>query len=123
MKTHKNPDGTSDAWYVARKDVASNTLYIVQGHDLPWLLSTELSAGQMSWIAGNPPDAEHLAAKTRYRHADVACRQHTGINSFSLTRSEEHPLELQSLMRNSYAVFCLKKKKKQIQRIQISTTI
>src|SRR3546814_8352239 len=27
-------------------------------------------------------------------------------------RSEEHKSELQSLMRNSYAVFCLKKKKK-----------
>src|SRR3546814_4188813 len=27
-------------------------------------------------------------------------------------RSEEHTTELQSLMRNSYAVFCLKKKKK-----------
>src|SRR3546814_5459468 len=29
-------------------------------------------------------------------------------------RSEEHTSELQSLMRISYAVFCLKKKKKQI---------
>src|SRR3546814_2408665 len=29
----------------------------------------------------------------------------------SLTRSEEHTSELQSLMRISYAVFCLKKKK------------
>src|SRR3546814_9676657 len=28
------------------------------------------------------------------------------------TRSEEHTSELQSLMRNSYAVFCLKKQKK-----------
>src|SRR3546814_10831879 len=28
-------------------------------------------------------------------------------------RSEEHTSELQSLMRNSYAVFCLKKKQKQ----------
>src|SRR3546814_6310269 len=28
-------------------------------------------------------------------------------------RSEEHTSELQSLMRNSYAVFCLKQKKKQ----------
>src|SRR3546814_4887759 len=28
-------------------------------------------------------------------------------------RSEEHTSELQSLMRNSYAVFCLKKKTKQ----------
>src|SRR3546814_7517356 len=31
-----------------------------------------------------------------------------------LPRSEEHTSELQSLMRNSYAVFCLKKKKKTI---------
>src|SRR3546814_6454265 len=30
------------------------------------------------------------------------------------SRSEEHTSELQSLMRNSYAVFCLKKKKKKI---------
>src|SRR3546814_5069160 len=32
---------------------------------------------------------------------------------FSTHRSEEHTSELQSLMRISYAVFCLKKKKKQ----------
>src|SRR3546814_7179413 len=30
---------------------------------------------------------------------------------FALDRSEEHTSELQSLMRTSYAVFCLKKKK------------
>src|SRR3546814_9157904 len=30
------------------------------------------------------------------------------------SRSEEHTSELQSLMRSSYAVFCLKKKKKHI---------
>src|SRR3546814_1800639 len=34
------------------------------------------------------------------------------------SRSEEHTSELQSLMRISYAVFCLKKKKKQIQKRQ-----
>src|SRR3546814_2832475 len=32
-------------------------------------------------------------------------------NSFGWDRSEEHTSELQSLMRISYAVFCLKKKK------------
>src|SRR3546814_7597556 len=32
----------------------------------------------------------------------------------SFERSEEHTSELQSLMRNSYAVFCLKKKKQSI---------
>src|SRR3546814_1910888 len=38
------------------------------------------------------------------------CRQRAG--SRSPLRSEEHTSELQSLMRISYAVFCLKKKKK-----------
>src|SRR3546814_4904464 len=36
-------------------------------------------------------------------HADIAAR---------IDRSEEHTSELQSLMRLSYAVFCLKKKKR-----------
>src|SRR3546814_6268993 len=35
-----------------------------------------------------------------------------GANRFLNARSEEHTSELQSLMRISYAVFCLKKKKK-----------
>src|SRR3546814_8998774 len=38
----------------------------------------------------------------------------TGRPSSSRRRSEEHTSELQSLMRISYAVFCLKKKKKNI---------
>src|SRR3546814_8099657 len=34
-----------------------------------------------------------------------------GVSKFATERSEEHTSELQSLMRISYAVFCLKKKK------------
>src|SRR3546814_4991254 len=34
-----------------------------------------------------------------------------GTTSITISRSEEHTSELQSLMRISYAVFCLKKKK------------
>src|SRR3546814_2911665 len=37
-------------------------------------------------------------------------------------RSEEHTSELQSLMRISYAVFCLKKKKKQHTELATQTT-
>src|SRR3546814_8612043 len=37
-------------------------------------------------------------------------------------RSEEHTSELQSLMRISYAVFCLKKKKKTTQKTQHNNT-
>src|SRR3546814_3414488 len=38
--------------------------------------------------------------------------QALGWDLAALVRSEEHTSELQSLMRISYAVFCLKKKKK-----------
>src|SRR3546814_10042458 len=48
----------------------------------------------------------HLAfAVERRRHGDVEVRE------IRIVRSEEHTSELQSLMRISYAVFCLKKKK------------
>src|SRR3546814_2883989 len=40
------------------------------------------------------------------------CRRGAGASAAGSTRSEEHTSELQSLMRISYAVFCLKKKKK-----------
>src|SRR3546814_4180019 len=42
----------------------------------------------------------------------AAIRTRPGQAAASATRSEEHTSELQSLMRNSYAVFCLKKKKR-----------
>jgi tRNA-specific 2-thiouridylase len=73
LKSHRNADGTSEPWFVARKDIDNNTLYIVQGHDHPWLLSAALTAGQASWVAGEAPPPRTLAAKTRYRQADVAC--------------------------------------------------
>src|SRR3546814_7518739 len=41
---------------------------------------------------------------------------------FTWGRSEEHTSELQSLMRISYAVFCLKKKKEQINYIIMSVS-
>src|SRR3546814_6184395 len=49
---------------------------------------------------------------TRRRTAHVAPFVFTGVQimSPSLLRSEEHTSELQSLMRISYAVFCLKQK-------------
>src|SRR3546814_9219506 len=44
------------------------------------------------------------------RHAAAALAAGTGRAASCLGRSEEHTSELQSLMRSSYAVFCLKKK-------------
>src|SRR3546814_5140934 len=52
-------------------------------------------------------------------HGLLACVVTTRSACF---RSEEHTSELQSLMRSSYAVFCLKKKKQQPHNIKLSTT-
>src|SRR3546814_1841569 len=57
----------------------------------------------------------HSAAVISAR--DLVCQKGGFLRVGSLMgrRSEEHTSELQSLMRISYAVFCLKKKKKQKQ--------
>src|SRR3546814_11982777 len=46
------------------------------------------------------------------RHPEPSTHRHVIPRASNWRRSEEHTSELQSLMRNSYAVFCLKKKKK-----------
>ena len=65
--------GVHEPWFVARKDMASNTLWAVQGHDHPWLQSTELTAQDCSWTGGSAPSPGLMAAKTRYRQADAPC--------------------------------------------------
>src|SRR3546814_5680948 len=60
------------------------------------------------------PDAgrEGLIGEVQHlRHRDHATEfAKRGLSSVGMLRSEEHTSELQSLMRISYAVFCLKKK-------------
>src|SRR3546814_1416444 len=51
-----------------------------------------------------------VAAITRFQRA-LVCVADDDVEAYARARlrSEEHTSELQSLMRNSYAVFCLKK--------------
>jgi len=65
--------GEHAPWFVARKDIEHNTLWVVQGHEHPWLLSHRLHAQDCSWVSGQAPAPGPLAAKTRYRQADAAC--------------------------------------------------
>ncbi len=69
----KSGGGLHEPWYVARKDMATHTLWVVQGHDHPWLLSSRLVADDLSWVSGAPPGAGAYGAKARYRQADAAC--------------------------------------------------
>ena len=61
-------------WFVVAKDVGRNILYVDQGHDSPWLLSTQLRSEAAHWISGAPPARRfRCTAQTRYRQPDQAC--------------------------------------------------
>jgi tRNA-uridine 2-sulfurtransferase len=72
--------GEHTPWFVARKDIEKNTLWVVQGHDHPWLLSEGLSATDASWCADIAPTPGLYAAKTRYRQADAPCELRAAAN-------------------------------------------
>ena len=84
VKGAQAPDGTGDAWFVARKDMATNTLWVVGGHDHPWLLTDSVAADEASWISGAAPSLGAYAAKTRYRQADAACTLRADGGAFTL---------------------------------------
>ncbi|OJU92415.1 MAG: tRNA 2-thiouridine(34) synthase MnmA [Burkholderiales bacterium 66-5] len=75
VKEKGAPRGGGDhaPWFVARKEPATHTLRVVQGHDHPWLLSHALTALDASWVAGQAPAPGAYSAKTRYRQQDAAC--------------------------------------------------
>src|SRR3546814_5960645 len=72
--------------------------------------SSRLSnASQPNAMAAGKPMDDHR----EYRPPTFSLKGRMRVSStpHSIARSEEHTSELQSLMRISYAVFCLKKKK------------
>lgn len=70
---------SEEPWYVTEKDVKSNCLYVVQGHDHKSLFHSKLLTKELHWIAGKPPSTlGNIKAKTRYRQTDQAC----SINPF-----------------------------------------
>src|SRR3546814_8971911 len=84
-----NAAGISTPW------VAGEWLFVVT--DDAQLLCIARATGKIRWIS-------------QLKHYENAKKKKNPMN-WTGPRSEEHTSELQSLMRNSYAVFCLKKKK------------
>src|SRR3546814_1461974 len=56
-------------------------------------------------------DRFHLLTAFEFQQFELGAVARFGVGDDLVDRSEEHTSELQSLMRISYAVFCLKKKK------------
>src|SRR3546814_3074735 len=77
-------------------------------------------SGQPATIAANSNPSKGLRLKIYEADGKLVCDRRPA-QSGDCRRSEEHTSELQSLMRISYAVFCLKKKKKTKQITQATT--
>ena len=59
-------DGNGEPWFVAGKDLKTNTLIVVQGHDDPRLLTRALTAVHCSWVSGKAPlPGDPVTVKTR----------------------------------------------------------
>src|SRR3546814_7820943 len=84
----------------------------------PYTTPSDLVVGGLTGGAGGADLAD--IAEQLLEEAPVAA-QRRGLVVGRIDRSEEHTSELQSLMRISYAVFCLKKKKN-ISKITPTTT-
>src|SRR3546814_10615135 len=75
-----------------------------------------LSARRFKWNDGTGPHGVKAWSKVIDRTTNEGANDIRWLYENIYKRSEEHTSELQSLMRISYAVFCLKKKKyKEIQ--------
>ena len=66
-------------WYVAKKDIKNNIVFVVQGEDHPALFSKTIIAKNINWINKKPKILpKKYYAKVRYRDKDKKC------NIFSL---------------------------------------
>lgn len=68
--------GKGDAWFVIKKDIEKNILYVAQGKDHPALFSTKLTAKKISFVTEtfNYELPYKCSAKIRYRQSDQRCQ-------------------------------------------------
>jgi tRNA-specific 2-thiouridylase len=65
--------GPGGPWFVAKKDIENNIVYVVDGEQNPALYADELVATEASWIGDAPSLPLKCMAKIRYRQADQEC--------------------------------------------------
>src|SRR3546814_9147910 len=80
----------------------ANVLVIPPGQTREVLWGHDVSVEELRRTVGEDPETARVALTFHVRD--------NALSTHDVIRSEEHTSELQSLMRISYAVFCLKKK-------------
>src|SRR3546814_1601912 len=99
---------------------AGNAIATVKTSDAKKVITVRGTAFEKASATGGSATVEAVsgagdAGLSSFAGAEIAKSERPELTSAKIIvsggRSEEHTSELQSLMRNSYAVFCLKKKK------------
>jgi len=65
--------GSGDAWFVAEKNLSSNTLIVAQSNNHPSLFSKQLYIDNIHWITKEPSLPLRCSAQIRYRQKDQPC--------------------------------------------------
>src|SRR3546814_5513464 len=104
--------GTGAAARAGAGDRTDRDLFVADADQNFGRRSDQREAGQVEEIEeGRWVDAPQRAVEVEGRQVEGGRETLRQDDLKDIARSEEHTSELQSLMRNSYAVFCLKKKK------------
>lgn len=69
--------GEGDAtWFIVKKDVAKNILYVAKGSEDEHLLSDSSLISDVNWVGERPQGEIAVNVKFRYRQSDNPCRLH-----------------------------------------------
>ena len=63
-------------WFIAKKDVKNNILYVASGDENEYLFSDRCTVDNLNWITDIPEEGKHLHAKFRYRQEDKGVTIH-----------------------------------------------
>ena len=78
-------------WFVVKKDVKKNILYVASGDENHYLLSKGCTVTNLNWISKAPEEGKHLSAKFRYRQEDKGVTLHyDGDDKIVLTFDENY---------------------------------
>src|SRR3546814_1744087 len=112
---HTPPIVSPQEWEAAREQLLVKEKALTRARDalaaerrrMPWL------AVEKDYVFEGPEGGASLLELFEGRRQLILYRAffEAGVSGWPEPRSEEHTSELQSLMRTSYAVFCLQKKK------------
>src|SRR3546814_6379429 len=105
------PQGLGEMEILAKAVAQQQARLMVEPVDQPGCLFADQGRGEREIELLYDDEAAHRGAKLGIERAQYLRPIVDGESIGPASRSEEHTTELQSLMRNSYAVFCLKKKK------------